>query len=298
MKASVYKVSELSSSSVQMRSFWRDLLDLTKARLTFLVLLTTFSGFYIAGGRSISLAFHLLFGTACVASSAAVLNQLIEKKWDAKMHRTANRPIASGRISDSTALWIGFCLGLGGLYYLYAAVNSLAALLAGITLGSYIYIYTPLKRVTHLNTLVGAVPGAIPPLIGWAAAQSHLSIEAWILWAILFCWQMPHFLAIGYLYEEEYRAAGFRMLASEDLEGKMSGRQALLYSVTLLPFTFLFLKTESLLILILALIITLWLIKRAFDFYRYPGKNSARKLFLASIFYLPLLLAIFCWASS
>ena len=298
MKLSACNSIEVSASVLQVRPLWADCLELVKARLTFLVLLTTFCGFYLAGGRDLALGIHLLLGTACVACSAAILNQLIEKEWDAEMQRTANRPIPGGRISPAAALWSGFALGLGGLLYLFYAVNLLTAALAAVTLGSYLYVYTPLKRITHLNTLVGAIPGALPPLIGWAAVQPRLSVEAWALWAILFCWQLPHFLAIGYLYEEEYRHAGFCMLASVDSDGKTSGRQALIYSAVLLPLVFFFLKGQSIWMLLPAVVLGVWLMKRAFDFYRRPGKLSARRLFLASILYLPLLFVLFCVARS
>ena len=195
-----------------------DFCELVKARLTALVVVTTLAGFYMgwSGAMDWRRLFNALFGTWLVASGSAALNELLERRTDAAMHRTRDRPLPSGRMSPDAALLIGFGLVVGGLAYLALLVNLLAATLAAVTMATYLFAYTPLKRRTPLNTLVGAIPGALPPVIGWAAATGTLDKGAWTLFAILFCWQMPHFLAIAWLYREDYARAGFVMLPNVD----------------------------------------------------------------------------------
>ena len=169
-----------------------------------------------------------------MAGGAAALNELIERHADAAMNRTRDRPLPAGRLSPDAALLIGFGLSAGGLLYLFYLVSALPAVLAALTLGTYLFAYTPLKRVTSLNTIVGAIPGALPPVIGWAAARGTLGVGAWALFAILFCWQMPHFLAIAWMYREDYARGGFVMLPNVDSDGASTGRQAVNYSFALL----------------------------------------------------------------
>src|SRR3954452_13750208 len=211
--------------------------DLFKARLTFLVLLTTLVGFYIGfrGPVDYLLMFHTLLGTALMASGASALNQLFERKHDAKMRRTQNRPLPSGRLQPQTVLVVGAGLGILGLVYLALAVNVTTSALGAFSLLSYLFLYTPLKRLTWLNTAVGAVPGALPPLMGWTAARGQLSGEGWALFAILAFWQLPHFFAIAWMYREEYEKAGFKMLPVIDPEGHRTGRQAVAHTLGLLP---------------------------------------------------------------
>ena len=200
--------------------------DLIKARLTLLVLLTTLVGFYIGvqGPMDFLLMFHALFGTALVASGAAALNQLLEREYDAKMRRTADRPLPSGRLQPVTVMLFGGVCALVGTTYLALLVNPLTSVLGAISLVSYLFIYTPLKRLTWLNTAVGAVPGALPPLMGWAAARGELTGGGWGLFAILAFWQIPHFFAIAWIYKEEYAKAGFQMLPAVDPEnGRLAG---------------------------------------------------------------------------
>src|SRR5262245_15305229 len=217
MKATV----SLSASTSAEKPLVQVLCDLVKARLTFLVLLTTAVGCYLGGRGSLDLWLmgHTLLGTALVACGAAALNQLWERDYDARMRRTAGRPLPSGRLQPETVLIFGGACAAVGLIYLALLVNALTSLLGAATLGSYLFLYTPLKRVTWLNTAVGAVPGALPPLMGWTAARGELTGEGWALFAILFFWQIPHFLAIAWLYREEYERAGFVMLPSVDPEG-------------------------------------------------------------------------------
>jgi protoheme IX farnesyltransferase len=211
--------------------------QLTKPRITVLVVLTTLVGFLVAAPRPLPLLLllHTLVGTALSAGAAGALNQWAERRADAEMRRTARRPLPSGRLTPREALVFGVVLTAGGTAYLALTTNALASALAALTVGSYLLLYTPLKRVTSLATIVGAVPGALPPMIGWAAARGRLGVEAWVLFGIVFLWQMPHFLALAQLYRADYARAGFRMLTVEDASGASAGRQALLYALALVP---------------------------------------------------------------
>lgn len=271
-------------------------LALIKARLTFLVLLTTLVGFYIGwrGPMNYWLMLHTLLGTAILACGASALNQLWEREHDARMRRTAERPLPSGRMQPDTVLIFGGLCSVGGLLYLAFAVNLLTSVLGALTLGSYILVYTPLKRVTWLNTAVGAIPGALPPLMGWTAARDQLSGEGWSLFAILFFWQIPHFLAIAWLYREEYEKAGFVMLPSQDPDGSRTGRQAVSHTlalliVSLLPFLF---RLVGVVYLGGALLLGVAFLVYAVLFSRELTRPRARQLFFISILYLPLLLGV------
>ena len=195
-----------------------DFVELTKPRITFLVLVTAAVGYALGVGNSFhpGVFLSLLVGTALVSGGASALNQWMERDADALMARTASRPLPSGRLSPADALAFGLSISVVGLALLAGAVNGLTALLAAVTLATYVLAYTPLKRVTSLCTLVGAVPGAIPPMMGWAAARGTLSREAWALFAVLFLWQLPHFLSIAWIYREDYARAGFPMLPVTD----------------------------------------------------------------------------------
>jgi protoheme IX farnesyltransferase len=270
--------------------------ELTKARLTSLVLLTTAVGFYagLKGPMDYLLMLHTLLGTGLVASGAAALNQLLERDHDARMPRTESRPLPSGRLQPETVLVFGgACAGIG-LIYLGVAVNLLTSLLGAITLVSYLFLYTPLKRITTLNTVIGAIPGALPPLMGWTAARGELTSEGWSLFAILFFWQLPHFLAIAWIYREEYAKAGFVMLPVVDPEGQRTGRQAISHTLGLLPISlcpFLF-KFAGSTYLVGALVLGLAFVWFAVRFSRHLTTAHARQLFFASIIYLPLLLGL------
>src|ERR1041385_835158 len=270
--------------------------DLAKARLTFLVLLTTLVGYYLGfrGPVDYLKMFHLLLGTALLAGGASALNQLLEREYDARMRRTQNRPLPSGRLQPQTVLILGGLASMIGLIYLAMAVNLLTSVIGAATLLSYLFVYTPLKRVTWLNTAVGAVPGALPPLMGWTAARNELSIEGWTLFAILAFWQLPHFLAIAWMYREEYARAGFKMLPVVDPEGRRTGRHAFGHTLVLLPLSlcpFVF-KLTGPLYLVGALLLGLAFLWFALQFSRHLTVPRARQLFYASILYLPLLLAL------
>jgi len=270
--------------------------DLIKARLTFLVVLTTLVGFYLGSPSSVNylLMLHAVLGTAMVASGAAALNQLLEREHDAKMRRTKNRPLPSGRLQPTTVMVFGGVCACAGLLYLALAVNLTTSVIGAITLLSYLFIYTPLKRVTWLNTAIGAVPGGLPPLMGWTAARGELSREGWALFAILAFWQLPHFLAIAWMYREEYEKAGFKMLPGIDPQGHRTGRQAVSHTLGLLPVSlcpFLF-HTTGAIYLAGAMVLGLAFLWFAVQFARHMTIPRARQLFFVSILYLPLLLVM------
>jgi protoheme IX farnesyltransferase len=270
--------------------------ELFKARLTLLVLLTTLVGFYIGsrGPLDYLLMLHTLLGTALVASGASALNQLWERKLDAKMHRTQDRPLPSGRLQPQFVLLLGCFSALLGIAYLALAVNLLTSLIGACSLTTYLLVYTPLKRVTWLNTVVGAVPGALPPLMGWTAASGHLNPEAWSLFGILALWQLPHFMAIAWIYRDEYARAGFKMLPVTDPSGRRTGRQAVTHTLGLLPVSLcpFFLKLTGPVYFAGALLLGLVFIWYALQFSRYLTVSRARQLFYVSILYLPLLLGV------
>jgi protoheme IX farnesyltransferase len=218
-----------------------DFVELTKPRITFLVLVTTAVGYALGVGTNFhaSVFVALLVGTALVSGGASALNQWAERDADARMVRTASRPLPSGRLAPVDALLFGLAISTVGLVLLASAVNLLTALLALGSLSSYVLAYTPLKRVTSLCTLVGAVPGAIPPMMGWAAARGSLGREAWALFGILFLWQLPHFLSIAWIYREDYARGGFPMLPVTDPGGASTARQSVAYAAALVPVTLL-----------------------------------------------------------
>jgi protoheme IX farnesyltransferase len=270
--------------------------DLIKARLTLLVLLTTLVGFYVGfrGPMDYALMFHTLLGTALVAGGAAALNQLLEREHDAKMRRTRDRPLPSGRLQPLTVMLFGGVSAVAGLVYLAVLANPLTSVLGAITLVSYLFIYTPLKRVTWLNTAVGAIPGGLPPLMGWAAARGGFEGGGWALFAILAFWQMPHFYAIAWIYREDYAQAGFQMLPNVDPDGRRTGQQSVshalaLLAVSLCPYWF---HLAGPVYLAGAAILGAGYLGCAIQFTRRMTVPCARQLFLASILYLPLLLGL------
>lgn len=272
-----------------------DYLELSKARIVFMVLITTFAGFLCAGGSAWSLALlHTLIGTAIVAAGTNASNQYFERRRDALMERTRNRPVPAGRISPFAALLFSASASGFGIVYLLVAVNDLAALLAAITLFTYVAIYTPLKVRSTACTLVGAVPGAIPPMIGWAAVTGHLGAGAWILFGILFLWQLPHFLAISWMYRQDYERGGFTMTAVSDPDGRTTSTQAVLYALALLPVSLLpvFVGMTGTLYAIGAAMAGLAMVGWSLRFASLRSHRSARELFLVSILYLPLVMSI------
>jgi len=275
--------------------FW----ELTKPEINFLIAITAAAGFWI-GSRATSPHFpwmpfiHTLLGTVFVASGAATLNQLIELQYDAQMRRTARRPLASGRIARSHALWFGVLLSVFGVVYLAISTNAFASLLATLTLLSYLFLYTPLKRITPLCTLVGAIPGATPPLIGCAAAHGHLDAAAWVLFAIVFLWQFPHFMSIAWMYREDYRRAGYLVLPASDFKHRFVAWQCLLPTLVLFVVTIVpALRGQSgILYFAGALVVGGVFVYYSAHFVLKRTVASARQLLLASILYLPVLFAL------
>jgi protoheme IX farnesyltransferase len=272
-----------------------DFVELAKPRITMLVLVTAAVG-YALGARG---AFEpgaflaLLAGTALVSGGASVLNQYGEREADGRMRRTRSRPLPSGRVAPGDALAFGLVLSAAGLGLL-ASVNWLTYVLGTAALGSYVLVYTPLKRLTSLCTVVGAVPGAIPPLMGWVAARGTLDPGAWALFAVLFLWQLPHFLAIGWLYREDYARGGFPMLSVTDEDGRSSGRQAVLYAAALLPTTLVAgaLVSAGAVYLFGALVLGAVFLGCSAAFARTRSLPAARRLFIVSILYLPAVLGL------
>lgn len=294
MKVSV--TTTIPEEAIAEKSLASVLSELVKARLTALVVLTTLVGFYAGSRAPIDywLMVHTVLGTALVACGAAALNQLLERDLDAKMERTSDRPLPSGRMRPDTVLLIGGGLSVAGLVYLALAVNFLTALLGAVTLISYVFIYTPLKTVTTLNTAIGAIPGAIPPLMGWTAARGEISMDGWSLFAILFFWQLPHFLAIAWMYREDYARAGFAMLPVIDPDGRRTGGQAVSHTLGLLPVSLcpaLFGIAGPIYFggaFVLGVIFCYY----ALQFSRHLTVAKARALFFVSILYLPVLLGL------
>jgi protoheme IX farnesyltransferase len=270
-----------------------DYAALAKPRLNMLVVASTAAGYVLAGGdtTSVSTVLWLVAGTGLVAGGASAFNQLIERDTDGLMTRTRLRPLPGGRLVAREALAFAVVLSLAGLLVLAAGVNRLAATVALATLGSYAAIYTPLKRRTSFATVIGAIPGALPPVIGWAGAANDLSRGAWILFAIVFLWQLPHFLAIAWMYRDDYARAGFPMLPVIEPDGRSTARQVVIYTAALLPVAL----APSLVgiagpaYFAGALALTLLFVGAAIRFALKRTNRDARRLFFASITYLPLL---------
>jgi protoheme IX farnesyltransferase len=276
--------------------------SLTKPEVNFLIAVTTASGFWMAAPASFAhfpwaSLLHTIFGTVLVASGAATFNQVIELRFDSQMRRTARRPLVSRRIGQSHAWWFGFSLSVMGVIYLAVTTNALASLLSIVTLLGYLFLYTPLKRKTPLCMLIGALPGAAPPLIGWAAARGCLDGSAWQFFALVFLWQFPHFMAIAWLYREDYSRAGYAVLPQGKLKDRFVAWQTLLPSLALLAVTLVpAIRGESgIAYLVGALVLGSLFLYYSARFAFQLSTVSARRLLLASILYLPLLLACFAW---
>lgn len=273
-----------------------DYWTLTKPEVNFLVVVSTLVGFYLGSPGRLDwlLLVHTLLGTLLVASGTATLNQFMEREADSRMRRTAMRPLPAGRLSPSKAFWFGMMLSAAGGIYLWRLVNGLASALAVFTLATYLLVYTPLKRKTPFCTLVGAFPGAVPPLIGWAAARGGLNGEAWVLYGILFLWQFPHFLAIAWMYREDYARAGLLMLPPDDREGRSTTLRILVYSSALLPVSLapVMMGQVGLIYFFGAIILGLGLLGCGGRLAVTRSKALARRVVLASVVYLPLVFAL------
>jgi protoheme IX farnesyltransferase len=273
---------------------------LTKPEVSFLILLTTFAGFYLAsaaesGGFPALRVIYTLAGTLLVAGGTGALNQFLERSFDAWMRRTARRPVASGRVRPLHALRFGLALSLTGALLLALAVNILASLLAVATLLSYLFIYTPLKRKTPLCTLAGAFPGAVPPLIGWAAARGQLNAGAWALYAVVFVWQFPHFMAIAWMYREDYTRAGYRVLPAGKWRERILNWQSAASSLVLIPVSLIpAIAGRSSLAHCAGVSLAGWIFLWYSVRFAYSKSNTAaRQLLAASIIYLPVVFVLF-----
>jgi protoheme IX farnesyltransferase len=275
----------------------RHYIALTKPRITWLILMSTAVGYFFGmkhewrGLADWLLLLHTLVGTGLIASGTAALNQWYERHADSLMRRTAGRPIPSGKLSANRALWFGIALAFTGFLELVFGVNPLTGMLGAATLGAYLFLYTPLKQRSHLSTVIGALPGAVPPLMGYAASYGALTREAWTLFAILFVWQFPHFLAIAWMYRDDYARAGIRMLPVVEPDGMSTSRQIVLYASTLIPISLfpVLLGMSGKIYLVGSLLLGAWFlytgVRVAFD----RTNVRARQVLLASVIYLPLI---------
>ena len=273
-----------------------DYAELTKPRVTALILMSTLVGFYLGSPADVDfrLLLHALLGTALVAGGTAALNQFWERGPDGKMLRTKDRPLPAGRMEPWKALIFGLVFSAAGIVYLGMIVNGLTSLLAALTLSTYLFLYTPLKKRTELCTLVGAFPGAIPPLIGWVAASGNFTLGAGILYLILFLWQFPHFLSIAWLYREDYARAGIVMLPVVEQDGKATSRQILVYCSILLPASLLpsLLGVTGWIYFCGAFVLGAAFLHSGIRAATVRTKVQARRLLQASVIYLPLVYAL------
>jgi len=278
-------------------------IELTKPRITLLVLVTAYLGYYLGlrshGDHMVSLESwlilcYLILGTWATSAGAAVLNQVMERRHDAKMARTKNRPLVMGKIEPLHALVFGIVLSLCGCVFIYYLINSITAWISAATVLLYILIYTPSKRITTWNTIIGSIPGALPPVGGWVAATGSLAPPAWILFGILFCWQMPHFLAIAIIYAADYEKGGFKMLPAIYPESKRTSYVILFFTMALLitSLGLYILKVGGIVYAVGAALLGVAFFIVALKVIVESNKKNAKRLMLASIIYLPLLLII------
>jgi protoheme IX farnesyltransferase len=297
--------SKRPSLLASLRAAVPDLWALTKPEINFLIVIATFTGFYLGLPRDLhALPFgrllNTLLGTLLVASGTGTLNQVLEHHFDARMRRTCKRPVAAGRVSVANAAWFGIVLSIAGVLYLLLAVNALASVLAALTLVTYLFIYTPLKRKTPLCTLAGAFPGAMPPVIGWAAASGSIaSGRAWMIYALLFLWQFPHFMAIAWMYREDYDRAGYQIFPKNSAANFLGW-------FTFVPSVGLFIvslasasaNTGGIIEYFATLVLASGLLYYAGEQVLLPSRIAARQLLKASIVYLPLQFLIFVLGKS
>jgi len=296
-EATVAKIELLTRIERRRRTYGRVLIEywaLTKPDINVLIAIAVFVSFCLARSATLEtfpyvLLIHTLLGSLLIASGSGALNQVIERQFDSQMRRTSRRPLVVGIMSPVRALWFGILLSVGGAAYLALLVNFLSSLIAGLTLISYLAIYTPLKRKTPLSTLVGALPGAAPPLIGWAAASGSLSVEAWLLYSMLFVWQFPHFMAIAWMYREDYDRAGYQVLPRGETRQTFFVLQSIVPAFLLVPISFIpaLLGDEGRVYCAGAALLGLSFVYFATRLAVHRSNLIARQLLLASIIYLP-----------
>jgi len=270
--------------------------ELTKPRIAFMLVLTSAAGFYLGStqGFDVKLFINSMIGITLLAFGVATLNQYIERITDTLMKRTARRPLPTGKLSPNEALIFGIAQCLTAELYLLFLVNGLTAFLGLIVIVGYVMLYTPLKTRTSASTAIGAIPGAMPPLMGWTAAADGINIAAWVLFALLFLWQFPHFLAIAAMYKEEYAKAGIKMLPTLEKDGKITARQIVLFAVltlavSLAPF---FIGMSGIYYLAGAIILGIWFLWASIQAARHRTVAANRKLLLVSVLYLPVIFAL------
>lgn len=289
-QATPYGAADAGTAS---RSRAADFLSLTKPRLNSLVLVTTAAAYYLGDGHRLAWThlLHTMAGTAWVAAGASALNQFWERDTDVLMRRTRLRPLPDSRLHPRDAMWFGIALSAVGIAQLAVAVNGLTAVVAALTLVSYVFLYTPLKLRSSLSTIVGAIPGALPAVIGWTAATGSLSAGGWVLFGIVFMWQMPHFLAIAWLFRDDYARAGFPLLPVVQPDGRTTGHQTVLYTAALLPISILPAAVGMAGAYSVAGALTLGavLMVLSIEFAVSRSMAAARRLFYGTILYLPLL---------
>jgi heme o synthase len=267
--------------------------ELTKPRIAFMLVLTSAGGFYVGSGGSFAFVLfaNSMIGIALLAFGVATLNQYVERRTDALMDRTATRPLPTGRIAPNEALIFGILQCGVAEIYLYWLVNPLTAVLGLVVIAGYVLLYTPLKTRTSASTAIGAVPGAMPPLMGWTSAANEISLGAWALFAILFLWQFPHFMAIAWMYRDQYAKAGILMLPVVEPDGRITARQIVLFTVMLVPVSLapFFLGIAGVIFLIGATALGVWFLYESVMAARAKTDERARRLLLVSVVYLPLL---------
>ncbi|HWF44432.1 MAG TPA: heme o synthase [Candidatus Kapabacteria bacterium] len=287
--------SGIGTPSFNWRQLLRDFYDLSKPGIGFYSLITTAAAFWLASAEiNIPLLIHTILATGLVTCGGGALNQVIEVEADGQMRRTENRPLPSGRIPLMMGLAFGVGASIAGVLYMLIFVGSLAAMLSVATLAGYLFVYTPLKKKTHLSTLIGAFPGAFPILIGWVAVRGSIDMRGWTLFAILFLWQIPHFLAIAWMYRKDYARAGFPMLTVVDPEGSRTSFQVLSYVLALIPVSLLptLLHMTGPIYFVGALAIGIGFAVAGIRTAALRSNAAAKQLLFASIIYLPVLLAL------
>lgn len=270
--------------------------ELTKPRIAFMLVLTSAAGFYLGtkGSFDAALFTNAMIGIALLAFGVATLNQYLERESDVLMDRTANRPIPTGRVTPNEALVFGLLQCLVSELYLYFLVNPLTAVLGVTVIIGYVLLYTPLKTRTSASTAIGAIPGAMPPLMGWTSASNEISLGAWALFAMLFLWQFPHFLAIAWMYREQYAKAGIKMLPVLEPSGRLTARQIVLFTIMLVPVSLapFFLGFAGPVFLAGASLLGIWFLFESITAARAKTRERARRLLMVSVLYLPLVLAL------
>ena len=270
--------------------------ELTKPRIAFMLVLTSAAGFYLGSGQNFNFTLfaNSMIGIALLAFGVATLNQFIERRTDALMERTARRPLPSNTLSPNEALIFGTILCAVAELYLLFLVNGLTAALGLIVIVGYVFLYTPLKTRTSASTAIGALPGAMPPLMGWTSAADSINLGAWTLFALLFLWQFPHFLAIACMYKEQYAKAGIKMLPTLEKDGKITARQILMFTILMIPVSFapFFIGMAGIYYLIGAALLGIWFLWASIQAARFKTIEKSRRLLLVSVLYLPIIFAL------